>query len=71
VNIITPLNSYLLVILVVLQKYRPEAGFGSLVSLMLPYSVALGVSWTTFLLAWYLLGLGLGPDAPLDFLPRF
>ncbi len=71
VNIVTPLNSYLLIILVVLQKYKPDAGFGNLVSLMLPYSVALGISWTVFLLAWYMLGLGLGPGAPLDYIPRY
>jgi aminobenzoyl-glutamate transport protein len=70
VNIVTPLNSYLLIILVVLQKYKPDAGFGNLVSLMLPYSVALGISWTVFLLAWYMLGFGLGPGAPLDYIPR-
>jgi aminobenzoyl-glutamate transport protein len=69
VNIVTPLNSYLLVILVVLQKYRKSAGFGSLVSLMLPYSVVLGLVWSAFLLAWYLLGIDLGPAAPLDYAP--
>jgi len=70
VNIITPLNSYLLIVLAVLQKYRKDAGLGSLVSLMLPYSVALGLAWTGFLLAWYLAGLDLGPGSPLDYLPR-
>ena len=70
VNIITPLNSYLLIVLAVLQKYREDAGLGSLVSLMLPYSLALGLAWTGFLLAWYLAGLDLGLASPLDYLPR-
>lgn len=69
VNIITPLNSYLLIILVVMQKYKPEAGFGNLVSLMLPYSIVLGVCWTAFLLAWYLMGVSLGPGSPLNYIP--
>jgi len=69
VNIITPLNSYLLIILAVLQRYRPKAGLGSLISLMLPYSVVFAVAWTGFLLLWYALGIPLGPDAPLNYVP--
>jgi aminobenzoyl-glutamate transport protein len=69
VNIITPLNSYLLIILVALQKYKPKAGLGSLISLMLPYSLVFGLLWTGFLLAWYFSGLPLGTDAPLHYIP--
>jgi aminobenzoyl-glutamate transport protein len=69
VNIVTPLNSYLLIILAVFQKYRSSAGLGSLIALMLPYSVVLGVVWTAALLGWYVLGLPLGPGAPLEFTP--
>jgi len=70
VNIVTPLNSYLLIILVVLQKYSKNAALGSLISLMLPYSLVFGVVWTAFLLAWYFLGLPLGPGAGLHFVPE-
>lgn len=69
VNIITPLNSYLLIILVVLQKYQKNAGLGNLISLMLPYSVVLFVVWTSFLLLWYALGVPLGPEAGLSYAP--
>jgi aminobenzoyl-glutamate transport protein len=69
VNIITPLNSYLLIILVALQKYQKHAGLGSLISLMLPYSLVFGVVWTGFLLAWYYTGLPLGTEAPLSYIP--
>ncbi len=69
VNIVTPLNSYLLLILVVLQKYRRGAGLGNLIALMLPYSVVFGVAWTLLLLAWIALGLPLGPSAPLLYPP--
>ena len=71
VNIITPLNSYLLIILVVLQKYKKEAGLGSLISLMLPYSIVFGLAWTAFLLIWYALGFDLGPKAPAIYVPPF
>jgi aminobenzoyl-glutamate transport protein len=69
VNIITPLNSYLLIILVVLQKYKKDAGLGSLIALMLPYSVVFFLVWTGFLLAWYFTGLPLGTKAPLHYVP--
>jgi aminobenzoyl-glutamate transport protein len=70
VNIITPLNSYLLIILAVLQKYKREAGIGSLASLMIPYSIVFSIAWTLLLIAWYLSGINLGPAAPLDYLPQ-
>ena len=69
VNVITPMNSYLLVILVVLQKYKPSAGLGTQISLMVPYSVVLFVVWTGFLLLWYWSGFELGTQAPLRYVP--
>jgi aminobenzoyl-glutamate transport protein len=69
VNIITPLNSYLLIILAVLQKYNARAGLGSLIGLMLPYSVVFFFAWTALLLLWWLAGWPLGPGAPLGFSP--
>jgi len=69
VNIITPLNSYLLIVLAVLQKYRPRAGVGTLIALMLPYSLVLGLFWTALLVGWYFTGLPLGPGAPLLLAP--
>jgi aminobenzoyl-glutamate transport protein len=69
VNIITPMNSYLLIILVVLQKYRKEAGLGTLISLMLPYSVVFFFVWTGFLLVWYQFGFPLGPQSPVGYVP--
>jgi aminobenzoyl-glutamate transport protein len=69
VNIVTPLNSYMLIVLAVLQRYRPAAGLGTLISLMVPYSLALGVAWTALLVVWYFTSLPLGPTAPLTFAP--
>jgi len=69
VNIVTPLNSYLLIILAVFQKYRKGVGLGSLIALMIPYSIVLGLIWTALLLVWYFTGLDLGPEAPLHYIP--
>jgi aminobenzoyl-glutamate transport protein len=69
VNIITPLNSYLLIILAVLQKYQARAGLGSLIGLMLPYSVVFFVAWTALLLVWWAAGWPLGPGVPLGYTP--
>ncbi len=68
-NAIAPLNPYLVVILVYLRQYQPKGGLGSLVSLMLPYTVTLLVLWTLFLVAWAALGIPLGPGEPRLFIP--
>ena len=60
-NVITPLNVYLGVMVGFAAKYQKDAGIGTIVSLMLPYTVVLLVLWTLLLVAWYLLGLPLGP----------
>lgn len=60
-NAIAPLNPYLVVILVFMQRFFPKAGLGSLVALMLPYAMILLVAWTALLLIWVGLDIPLGP----------
>lgn len=36
-------------------------GIGTMVSIMLPYSITLLILWTLFMIAWVLLGLPIGP----------
>jgi aminobenzoyl-glutamate transport protein len=60
-NSIAPMNPYLVVILVFMQKWMPKAGLGSLVALMLPYAIVFLIVWTALLLAWVGLDLPLGP----------
>lgn len=60
-NSIAPLNPYLVVVLVFMGRYLPKPGLGSLVALMLPYTLVLLVIWTIFLLLWFTTGLPLGP----------
>lgn len=70
-NIIAPLNPYIVIVLVFMQRYVPKAGIGSLISLMLPYSITFGISWIAMLLLWMLLGIPLGPGGSALFLPTF
>ncbi len=71
-NAITPLNAYLVIILVFMNRYAPRAGMGTLVSIMLPYSLTFVVVWTTLMVVWINVGapLGLPPGTgPLEYLP--
>ncbi|MEM1083561.1 MAG: AbgT family transporter [Verrucomicrobiota bacterium] len=64
-NIITPLNPYLVIVLVFMQKYVPKGGIGTLVALMLPYALVFAVVWILLLLGWTATGFELGPQGPL------
>lgn len=64
-NIITPLMTYFAMITVFANKYDEDAGIGSLISTMLPYSICFLISWSILLMVWILLGWNLGPAAPL------
>lgn len=61
VNPITPLMVYLPFILTVAQRYQPEAGIGTIISLMLPYTVILLIAWLILLAIWFVLNIPLGP----------
>jgi aminobenzoyl-glutamate transport protein len=60
-NMITPLNVYLAVMVGFAQKYQKDAGIGTIVALMLPYTLVLLGLWTLMLILWFLFGLPLGP----------
>lgn len=64
-NVITPLMVYLPFIVLLVQRYKKSAGVGTVVSMMLPYTLVLVVTWTAFYIAWYLLGIPWGPGAPV------
>jgi len=63
-NIITPLMVFFPLVVVYCQQYVKSTGIGTLVSMMLPYSLAFLVSWTIFLLIYWGLGFPLGLQAP-------
>ena len=64
-NVITPMNPYMIIVLVELQRYRKNAGFGTLIALMLPYTVIFSIIWIAMLLIWMNIGLPLGPGGEL------
>ena len=68
-NIITPLMSYFPLIVVFARRYDPQAGIGTIMAMMMPYSVVFFLAWTGLLIVWYLLGLPLGPGAGLYYQP--
>ncbi len=65
-NVITPLMVYLPFIVVVAQRYDRGAGLGTIVSLMLPFTLVTLVFWTLFFVAWYLIGIPFGPGYPVN-----
>ena len=69
-NIITPLLPYFPLIVVFCQKYVKNSGIGTLISMMLPYSIALLIFWSLFLLAFWGFGLPLGLDASYQYVPQ-
>ena len=66
-NIITPMSPYFALALTFLQRYYKKAGIGTLMSLALPYSIAMLVGWFLFFALWWALGLPLGPGTPMDY----
>ncbi|MEM1072257.1 MAG: AbgT family transporter [Planctomycetota bacterium] len=68
-NIITPLNAYLVIILVFMQKHAPRGGMGTLIAMMMPYTVVFTIVWCIMLLIWMQLGFDLGPAGPLSYTP--
>ncbi len=65
VNIITPLMVYLPFVVTIAQKYQKDAGIGTVVALMLPYTVILAITWILFFMLWFMLGIPLGPGYPV------
>ncbi|MFP6632237.1 MAG: AbgT family transporter [Planctomycetota bacterium] len=59
-NIVTPLMPYFPLVVAFSQRYVKKTGVGTLISLMLPYSLAFLVLWTGFLLLYWGLGFPLG-----------
>ena len=62
-NIITPLMPYFPLVVVYCQKYVKDTGVGTLIALMIPFSIAFLIGWTLFLLAYWSFGIPLGLQA--------
>jgi aminobenzoyl-glutamate transport protein len=64
-NVITPLMVYLPFIVLVAQRYESDSGLGTIISLMIPYTFVILITWVVFFIVWYLIGLPLGPGYPV------
>jgi aminobenzoyl-glutamate transport protein len=40
---------------------------GTLISMMMPYTIVFAIVWTILLLLWMALGIELGPNGPLSY----
>jgi aminobenzoyl-glutamate transport protein len=67
-NIISPMMTYFALIVAFVSRWDPKAGIGTVIATMIPYTVVFLVVWTALFAVWLLLGLPVGPGAPL-FLP--
>lgn len=60
-NIISPLMPFFGVVLLIANRFDKKVGMGSIISMMIPYSLTLLVIWVVFFIIWILLGIPIGP----------
>ena len=65
-NIISPMMSYFALIIAFVQRYDRNAGIGTVVATMLPYTIVFLVVWLALLVVWMVLGIPVGPGAGLE-----
>ncbi len=66
VNTLTPLMVYFPFIVTIAQRYKPDSGIGSIIALMIPYALIMGIVWILFFILWFVLGIPLGPGYPVE-----
>jgi aminobenzoyl-glutamate transport protein len=67
-NIVTPMMSYFALILAFCNKYVKNVGIGTIISMMIPYSIVFFVGWIIlFMFLVFGLGMPVGPGAPTYF----
>lgn len=64
-NIISPMMSYFALIIAFFNKYEKDAGIGTLIATMLPYTFTFFIIWTIMFIVWFALGIPVGPGAPM------
>ena len=68
-NIITPLMPYFPLVVVFCQRYVKSTGIGTVVSIMLPYSIVLLLLWSALLVVFWTIGIPLGAVSTYDYAP--
>jgi aminobenzoyl-glutamate transport protein len=59
-NQLTPINAYFALVVGLAQRYKPDAGVGTVVALMLPYFIWMQLLWMIMFAAWFMFGLPWG-----------
>ena len=62
-NIVSPMMSFFALIIAFFQKYEKNAGIGTLIATMLPYSIAFFIIWTILLVVWLWICMHIGLGA--------
>ncbi|RDY27220.1 AbgT family transporter [Romboutsia weinsteinii] len=60
-NIISPLFSYIPIIIALAQQYDKKYGMGTVISTMIPYTIAMMITWTLLAIVWFFFKIPLGP----------
>jgi aminobenzoyl-glutamate transport protein len=64
-NVITPMMSYFALIVTYAQRYDEKYGIGTIISLMIPYTLIFLLAWIVIITIWVFAGFPLGFDGPL------
>jgi len=69
-NVIAPMMSYFGLILAMAARYKRDLGMGTLIAMMLPYTMVFIVGWTLLFYLWvFVLGMPVGPGAATYYQP--
>lgn len=71
-NIVTPMMSYFGLILAFATKYVRDVKIGTMISMMLPYSILFTIGWVALFFLWvFVFNLPVGPGSPTYYLIDF
>ncbi|HIT74114.1 MAG TPA: AbgT family transporter, partial [Candidatus Avipropionibacterium avicola] len=65
--VVTPMNPYFAMAFAFVLRYYKKAGLGTVMSMMIPYCLAILVGWFLFFVLWWSLGIPLGPGSPMEY----
>ncbi|MCJ0892463.1 AbgT family transporter [Rhodococcus sp. ARC_M5] len=64
-NAMTPMSAYFILTLGLIQRYKKNAGIGTLASFTIPVALGMLIVWAALFAVWYAFGIPLGPGAPI------
>lgn len=66
-NIISPMSPYFVLVLGFIQRYKKDAGIGTLLSFTIPLSFAMFIFWGLLFFIWWATGMPWGPGAATNY----